>query len=43
MGFVNRFAEIEPVMKPSEQLTMLESLQFNVVLNGVEKNLTNDL
>ncbi len=34
---------IEPVMKPSEQLTMLESLQFNVVLNGVEKTLTNDL
>ena len=30
-------------MKPSEQLTMLESLQFNVVLNGVEKTLTNDL
>ena len=34
---------IEPVMKPSEQLDLLKTLQFNVVLNFQESNLTNEL
>ena len=34
---------IEPVMKPSEQVDLLKTLQFNVVLNFQESNLTNEL
>ena len=34
---------IEPVMKPSEQLALLEMLQFNVVHHGVEPSLTNSI
>ena len=34
---------IEPVMKPSEQLSLLTSLNFNVVLNSSTKELDNNI